>query len=340
MFENTTINDISYLIRAFKSHDQEIIDEASQRLLSMGEAVIEPLIQALKEPDVDARLPLALTLIESSDARAMKEVLMSTREAMNKNNDSELLFACKVAEELARKGFELDDYSAGAEFNSDSDLSVLLEILLKLPSSERIARANLQAYSQWVLRESAKGKTSSDSVIIENFLNYINDFLYTHSTLVEEAGNTISAIGDPNWFKQAWIMLARHYGVSPEEKKTLSNIELPSLKLLPNYRDRETALTTIISQISNFDMTGNVFYRTVFLRYGIAALGEMKDNRAVDPLLTTLKDAEPSLRMESAEALSKIGDVRAIEPLKAVVMTETDEIVLRTYWQALKVLMS
>lgn len=45
------------------------------------------------------------------------------------------------------------------------------------------------------------------------------------------------------------------------------------------------------------------------------ALGEIRDPRAVDPLIAALNDRNPEVREEAAEALGKIGDPRAVEPL-------------------------
>lgn len=46
------------------------------------------------------------------------------------------------------------------------------------------------------------------------------------------------------------------------------------------------------------------------------ALGEMKDRRAVEPLITALlHDDHPHVREGAARALGKLGDVRAVEPL-------------------------
>jgi hypothetical protein len=45
------------------------------------------------------------------------------------------------------------------------------------------------------------------------------------------------------------------------------------------------------------------------------ALGEIGDDRAVEPLIGALGDQRQDVRKTAAEALGKIGDVRAIEPL-------------------------
>ncbi len=48
------------------------------------------------------------------------------------------------------------------------------------------------------------------------------------------------------------------------------------------------------------------------------ALGELRDSRAVDPLITTLKDKDIEVRRKSATALGQIGDIKAVFPLVAL----------------------
>ena len=67
----------------------------------------------------------------------------------------------------------------------------------------------------------------------------------------------------------------------------------------------------------------------------VRRLGEMKEARAVDPLIALLSDA--SSYAAAAEALGKIGDTRAVEPLIATVKTppndhDDDPFIRRTFW--------
>lgn len=47
------------------------------------------------------------------------------------------------------------------------------------------------------------------------------------------------------------------------------------------------------------------------------ALGQIKDTRAIEPLIAALKDENADVRREAAEALGRMKDTRAIEPLMA-----------------------
>jgi hypothetical protein len=58
----------------------------------------------------------------------------------------------------------------------------------------------------------------------------------------------------------------------------------------------------------------------------VTALGNVKDNRASEPLLRMLRnDAKPLIRMQAATALSKIKDPATLEPLKSALESEKDE---------------
>jgi len=48
------------------------------------------------------------------------------------------------------------------------------------------------------------------------------------------------------------------------------------------------------------------------------ALGKIGDGRAAEPLIAALKDEDRDVRWSAAEALTTIDDVRAVEPLIAV----------------------
>jgi len=67
-------------------------------------------------------------------------------------------------------------------------------------------------------------------------------------------------------------------------------------------------------------------YGGKYARYNSAKqLGEMKDPRAVEPLIETLQDNDSDLRAECARALGKIGDPRAVEPLQALAEKDRSE---------------
>jgi len=50
----------------------------------------------------------------------------------------------------------------------------------------------------------------------------------------------------------------------------------------------------------------------------IRALGQLGDERAVDPLFVALRDSDSGVRVAAAQALGQLGDKRAVEPLSAI----------------------
>jgi len=56
------------------------------------------------------------------------------------------------------------------------------------------------------------------------------------------------------------------------------------------------------------------------------ALGKIKDPRAVEPLIATLKDKDSDVRWHAARALEKIQDPRAVEPLIATLKDKDSEV--------------
>ena len=62
-------------------------------------------------------------------------------------------------------------------------------------------------------------------------------------------------------------------------------------------------------------------------RDAVETLGMMKDERAVDALITVLKDKNRFVRKEAVLALGKIGDLKVVEHLTRALETEKDEFV-------------
>ena len=59
-------------------------------------------------------------------------------------------------------------------------------------------------------------------------------------------------------------------------------------------------------------------------REAAVALGEIKDEKAIEPLITALTtDEESEVRGSAADALGSIGDNRAVEPLKKALKDES-----------------
>jgi HEAT repeat protein len=58
----------------------------------------------------------------------------------------------------------------------------------------------------------------------------------------------------------------------------------------------------------------------------VEALGKIGDARAVDPLIAALKDEDSNVRKNAAEALGKIGNARVVDPLIAALKDENRDV--------------
>jgi HEAT repeat protein len=54
------------------------------------------------------------------------------------------------------------------------------------------------------------------------------------------------------------------------------------------------------------------------------ALGRLKDSRAFEPLIASLRDESWKMRVAATNALGKLGDLRAIKPLIEVLTEDLD----------------
>jgi HEAT repeat protein len=62
-------------------------------------------------------------------------------------------------------------------------------------------------------------------------------------------------------------------------------------------------------------------------RWGAAdALGRIGDERAVEPLIAAMKDSDPRVRKKAAWALGQIGDIRGQRPLLEAIRDENDDV--------------
>ncbi|NVO65897.1 HEAT repeat domain-containing protein [Methanofollis tationis] len=62
-------------------------------------------------------------------------------------------------------------------------------------------------------------------------------------------------------------------------------------------------------------------------RWGAAdALGRIGDERAVEPLIAAMKDPDPRVRKKAAWALGQIGDIRGQRPLLEAIRDEDDDV--------------
>lgn len=79
----------------------------------------------------------------------------------------------------------------------------------------------------------------------------------------------------------------------------------PNIKKLMEKRDVEGLIKALKDENESMEAR----------KEAALALGEIKDERAVEPLIEALSHKALDIRMSAAKALGEIGDKRAIEPL-------------------------
>ena len=65
-------------------------------------------------------------------------------------------------------------------------------------------------------------------------------------------------------------------------------------------------------------------------------LGEIRDPRSVEPLILSLKDEDREVREQVVTALSKIEDIRALQPLTVVKGNDENEAIRKIAAKAVK----
>jgi HEAT repeat protein len=67
------------------------------------------------------------------------------------------------------------------------------------------------------------------------------------------------------------------------------------------------------------------------------ALGKLGDNRAAEPLITSLKDQDWEVRQWAAEGLGTLGDKRAVEPLTPLLKDQDENVRKVAAWALAKI---
>ncbi len=97
---------------------------------------------------------------------------------------------------------------------------------------------------------------------------------------------------------------------------------------------REAASALVRIGVASFDPLVKVLgaMGQVARRNAAWALGALDDQRAVPPLIASLKDADPAVREQTAWALGALDDARAVQPLVAALRDGTPAIRRQAAW--------
>jgi len=320
--EIASVDSIEPLISALDDDSPEVREGAGDSLLKIGEAILAPLMLALKNPSVNIRENVVKILGKTDSPVAVEPLIEALR-------DEEPFVRSAAAEALG----EIGDPSALdplIELLKDKDPSVRQHALYALgetgdvravahlfplledkdPEVQRVAREVMEIMTDRLIAllgvEDAGVQKDSVKMLVK-----IGN--------TRAVGPVISLLGvkDPGVRKTAVEALEKmgDYRVA----QPLMDIKEDDNKEVK--RAVEKALKTITDRLILALKHEDKGIR----KNSAEALGKIGDTRAVDPLLEALRDKDRGVRMSSTEALGLIGDPRAVKSLSLFLEGMTDE---------------
>lgn len=187
--------------------------------------------------------------------------------------------------------------------------------------------AVLENFDVWLLPEKAAealGKIA-DERAVEPLITLLSKSAYEEK--ITAAAAALSKIGAP-----AVVHLILF--IERAEVEMAKHMRFSEWRLIKHKQDAAVwALSQIKDPRAVNPLLDALTHHHYLVRESAArALGEIRDARAVDSLIIALKDKGLGVKRAAAEALGKIGDVRAIDPLIAALRDED------TYKQAARAL--
>jgi HEAT repeat protein len=318
---------IEHLAAALKDNDPEVQCEAAYALGKAGSTAVEPLVIVLTDEDSGPRVRsvAARALVSIRDPRAVDALVIALKHERVKRRMIGYMGDPDVLQAAAEGLGEIGDARA---------IEPLIEALVTGKENVRTAAANAlkQIDPNWTKTEAAKhtvpflaghlrgsgslarqaaAETLSkigDTRAIEPLVVALPDDDSFTRWAVREALNVI----DPDWPKSEAAKRAIRalvealVGQEEARPKAAKALEL----IDPNWPKTEAAklaLPTLVEALTHWAESVR--------KEAVEALGKIGDVRAVEPLIEKLYDSDIGVCREAANALGKIRDVRAVEPL-------------------------
>jgi len=246
----------------------------------LGTAAVGPLVEALKDPDGEAREGAAQVLGKLRQEPAVEPLLAALR-------DGEANVRASAARALGR----LADPRAVVPLIallSDCDSRVrgtAAEVLGNLGDARAVEplMAFVQNERGWVCQEAVKAlRCLRDPRAVEALIAALGD---TAAQTCTEAALALADLGEPAW--RQWV--------------TGDSTDYARLGRCGDPR----ALAPLVRALAD----------DTIAQYAARALGEMGDPRAIEPLARALMSESKEVRAAAALALARFGDQRAIRPL-------------------------
>jgi HEAT repeat protein/CheY-like chemotaxis protein len=280
--------EIEPLLGLLKARRRKVREETVRALGDLGnKRAIEPLIQMLEDKDSSVRGAVVQALGKIGDPRAVEPLVAALQ-------DGE-----RVNEAVAWALGDLKDGRA------------VKPLVNALPGETQ--------YITWVITRSL---VQIGAPAIEPLIEKMRGAWYPRErkAVVEALGQT----GDKRAVEPLIEMLQNTY---PNPCRTAAwylgylgdnRAVEPLVAMMQDEMKRRRLANLLLATLRLYDENAGVCT-------AIRSLGRLRDERAVEPLIATLQDESADVAWQAADALGKIGDVRALTHLERVAREDTRE---------------
>lgn len=296
-----------------------------QKMAGMGAAAVEPLINALKDPQNPSRRAVVEALSQMGDARAVKPLIAAAKDSdphvrvaaiealgrMCETSASETLVLLVRDKEHAVRA------AAAAALGRIGDRAVVPALIAALKDD------------QWNVRHAAVEALGrlKDERAVEPLLPVLKDLdkdvrmatvqTLTHLNDLRSVKALVETLTDPQSEIRRAAAGALQVMKADWPQSEAARQALPALKAAQQHQDYwiRHAATETLAKIN----------QTPLAAPEVSSLGESSHFRrksASDMLVELLGDYDRDLRIASVEALARMGDCRAITPLVATLKDE------------------
>jgi HEAT repeat protein len=331
-FTSSQETEIQELIAGLDAVDTVTQDQAIDALVKMGPTAVDPLIDALKDRNLYLRKGAALALGQIKDPRAVDPliaVLEDESSSVRRN----------AAQALGEIGDPLAVDPLLNVFQDDEDSQVrqkAAEALGKIDDVRAVEPliAALQDTDPFIPREAALalGKIGDARAVDPLIEAYKANAIYG-----DDLKQVLIMIGAPSVDALIAVLKDGDTEIQYLAVEALGEIgdERAVGPLIIYMKDENTddlitvktslvmigelSVEPLIALLSDeaLQSQSDTLQATEVKAYAVQALGELKDTRAVEPLISVLADEHFYYRDWAATALGEIGDARAIAPLIA-----------------------
>lgn len=315
-------DDINRMIKALECQDDAVVRRNGAKALGeiVDSRIIDPLIIALKDPDIEVRRVAALSLGNIGNVRAVDPLRV-----LLKDGDKRIRKA--ATEALGKIGAPaFDPLISALDILDEEIIWAAAEALGKIGDARAVEPLLSVSQRKWGIKGMFKRVAIEALVKIGNpaIDPLIATFTKGNRDVRDSAVLALGDIGPPAVARLNAILIDTDK--DKDERKSAAEI-LDKLGWQPDLgmdgasywvAKKNWEKCVIIGAAAVDPLNLALKSEDKVVRQAAAkALGEIGDSRAVDPLIIALKSENQEVAWAAAEALGKIGDARAIDPLIA-----------------------